>query len=49
MSNKPKPNLHPANSRVIGLEMLAREGSTEQVRARAVAALKKYHGIDFKG
>ena len=47
MSNKPKQ--HPANSRVIGLEMLAREGSTEQVRARAVAALKKYHGIDFKG
>ena len=47
MSNKPKP--HPVNSRVIGLEMLAREGSTEQVRAKAVAALKKYHGIDFKG
>lgn len=47
MSNKPKP--HPTNSRVIGLEMLAREGSTEQVRAKAVAALKKYHGIDFKG
>ena len=47
MSNKPKP--HPANSRVIGREMLAREGSTEQVRANAVAALKKHHGIDFKG
>ena len=47
MSNKTKP--HPANSRVIGLEMLAREGSTEQVRARAVAALKRRHGIDFKG
>ena len=47
MSNKPKP--HPANSRVIGLEMLAREGSTEQVRAKAVAALKKHHGIDFNG
>ena len=47
MSNKAKP--HPANSRVIGLEMLAREGSTEQVRAKAIAAIKKYHGIDFKG
>ena len=47
MSNKPKP--HTAISRVIGLEMLAREGSTEQVRAKAVAALKKHHGIDFKG
>jgi len=47
MSNRAKP--HPANSRVIGLEMLAREGSTEQVRANAIAALKKYHGIDFKG
>ena len=47
MGNKPKP--HPANSRVIGLEMLAREGSTEQVRSKAIAALKKYHGIDFKG
>ena len=47
MGNKSRP--HPANSRVIGLEMLAREGSTEQVRAKAVAALKKHHGIDFKG
>ena len=47
MSNKPKP--HPSISRVIGLEMLARNGSTEQVRAKAVAALKKHHGIDFKG
>ena len=47
MSDKPTP--HPASSRVIGLEMLAREGSTWQVRAKAVAALKKHHGIDFKG
>lgn len=47
MGNKSKP--HPANSRMIGLEPLAREGSTEQVRANAVAALKKHHGIDFKG
>ena len=47
MSNKPKQ--HPAISRVIGLEMLARNGSTAQVRARAVAALKKHHRIDFKG
>ena len=47
MGNKSKP--HPANSRAIGLEALAREGSTEQVRAKAVAALKKHHGIDFKG
>lgn len=41
--------VHPVNSRIIGLEMLARDGRTEQVRAKAVAALKKYHGIDFKG
>lgn len=47
MENKAKQ--HPSNSRVIGLEMLARDGSTEQVRAKAVAALKKYHGVDFKG
>ena len=47
MENKAKQ--HPANSRVIGLEMLARDGSTEQVRAKAIAALKKHHGIDFKG
>ena len=47
MENKAKQ--HPANSRVIGLEMLAREGSSEKVRAKAVAALKKHHGIDFKG
>ena len=40
---------HPVNSRIIGLEMLAREGRTEQVRAKAIAAIKKYHGIDFKG
>ena len=40
---------HPVNSRIIGLEVLAREGRTEQVRAKAIAALKKYHGIDFKG
>ena len=47
MGNKSKP--HQANSRMIGLELLAREGSTEQVRSKAVAALKKHHGIDFKG
>ena len=40
---------HPANSRAIGLEMLARKGSTQEVRRKAIAALKKFHGIVFTG
>lgn len=43
----PKKYVHPANSRVIGLEMLARTGSTQEVRRKAVLALKKFHGIVF--
>ncbi len=40
---------HPANSRIIGLESLARSGSTEAVRLKAIAALKSNFGIEFKG
>ena len=39
---------HPANSRIIGLESLARNGSTETVRAKAIASLREYYGIRFK-
>lgn len=42
-----KEYTHPWNSRVIGLEMLARTGSTQEVKRKAVAALKKFHGIVF--